>query len=451
MKSNWKKVFTIVIIFLLELLINTNSVQASKKNNYDIISSSSNYSKVRSIIINNKDNITYSIKKIGYIKAKVTNKTAKQISTIVGKKDISSSSNINICSMYKRELPLSENFHFNFWPIQWDMKKVTENGEDYKYLPSSSKVTIGLADSGIDLTHPALKNSIVKKGSVNLVPKGGKDGTEPDEKGKANDINDKLGHGTEVAGQLCSTQNIRGVFPGVKLHIYRVLGQKTSDPTWIMKGIIKSADNNDSVINISLGTYVLINNNKQNKIIYKAWKRAISYAYRKGCIIVASVGEDSINENNPLDMLNIYKKINNIMHPEGTVKDTPALLKNVVSVGSSSPNDTVSNFSNYGQKVSFFAPGGDTSLYYQYGPEKWQQLDLTDQNLIATIALNNSYTYAYGTSFAAPKVSAILAAYIAKHNCYNQPHKVINFVKRKTNKNKNGLRIISAKVLKYTN
>lgn len=66
----------------------------------------------------------------------------------------------------------------NYWPIQWDMKKVTDNGNDYQYMTNNDKVTVELVDSGIDLNHPSLKNSIIRSGSVNLVPKNGDNGQE---------------------------------------------------------------------------------------------------------------------------------------------------------------------------------------------------------------------------------------------------------------------------------
>lgn len=93
------------------------------------------------------------------------------------------------------------------------------------------------------------------------------------ETGNPNDIQDKPRHGTEVAGQITSTYNIKGVYPGVKLHIYRVLGAQGSKPEWIMKGIVDSADNNDAVINVSMSKYLLDNQDPQNKAEFKAWKK----------------------------------------------------------------------------------------------------------------------------------------------------------------------------------
>lgn len=453
MKKMCKGFVGLIVTILLVACYQINYTQAAAKRNYDMLVPLKKVKVTKAIARKNGDKITYFVDSIGLIEAQLSDKSVKEIKKLVGdnniamsketSKDVDFKGNESIKSIHNKAATI-----FNFWPVQWDMKKIMENGRDYKYLPESSKITIGLVDSGVDYTHPALKNSILRSGSINLVPKGGKDGKETDEKGLKDDIKDKLGHGTAVAGQLASTQSIRGTYPGVKVHVYRVLGKLSSDPAWIMQGIIDSTNNGDSVINVSLGTYELINKDKPNEVLYKAWKRTVSYAYRNGSIIVSSVGEDSVNEDNSYDMLSIYKKVNNITNIQGKIKDVPALLKNVVSVGSTGPDDTASNFSNYGKKVTLFAPGGDTSLYYKYGPEKWQQLDLTDKNLIATTDLNGSYTYVYGTSFATPKVSAILAAYIAKTKQYKQPHKVINFVERKTDRNAYGLRIISGKILR---
>lgn len=436
----------IIISFLLTFFIlsSYNTIHADNTQNYDIITDSPEA--YNSIVKSTNNNVSYSIPQIGFIHTQITNTQAQNFAAMP--QTIVSQTNTDDSTTVSTKKTNTNQGSYNYWPIQWDMKKVTDNGNDYQYMINNDKVTVGLVDSGIDLNHPSLKNSIIRSGSMNLVPKNGDNGQEKNETGNPNDIQDKIGHGTEVAGQITSTYNIKGVYPGVKLHIYRVLGAQGSKPEWIMKGIVDSADNNDAVINVSMGKYLLDNQDPQNKAEFKAWKKTISYAYRKGSIIVASAGEDSLNEDNESALINHYMQLNKLTSIRGKVYDVPCHFKNVVSVGSTGPNDNISNFSNYGYKIQMYAPGGDTSLYSQYGPDKWNALDLNDKDLIATTYLNGQYTYTYGTSFAAPKVTGIIASFIAKYGWYDCPHQVVKYIERKTPRNNNGLRIISANILK---
>jgi subtilisin family serine protease len=65
----------------------------------------------------------------------------------------------------------------------------------------------------------------------------------------------------------------------------------------------------------------------------------------------------------------------------------PATLQNVIAVGAIDRNGRRANFSNFGPQLDVVAPGVD----------------------IRTTAVNNSYTFIDGTSFAAPHVAGIAA------------------------------------------
>lgn len=172
-------------------------------------------------------------------------------------------------------------------------------------------------------------------------------------------------------------------------------------------------------------------------------EKTISYAYRKGSIIVASAGEDSLNEDNESALINHYMQLNKLTSIHGKVYNVPCHFKNVVSVGLAQMI-TYQTFQITDTKFKCM----DTSLYSQYGPDKWNALDMNDKDLIATTYLNGQYTYTYGTSFAAPKVTGIIASFIAKYGWYDCPHQVVKYIERKTPRNNNGLRIISANILK---
>lgn len=144
----------------------------------------------------------------------------------------------------------------DFWDYQWDMKYVTNNGESYALYQPSKKISVGIIDSGIMEEHPDLSNSLGNY-FKNLVPKGGFDNEEPDETGNPSDIVDKMGHGTEVAGQITANGNILGVAPGITVNIYRVFGENLSKSEWVARAIIRAADDGNKVINISAGQYLI--------------------------------------------------------------------------------------------------------------------------------------------------------------------------------------------------
>ena len=86
-----------------------------------------------------------------------------------------------------------------WWDRQWDIKRITENGNSYEFGTGSHDVAVAIIDTGIDRDHPDLVNNILP-GSKNFVPSGGFRGTEPGETGNPNAFDDKHGHGSHLAG-----------------------------------------------------------------------------------------------------------------------------------------------------------------------------------------------------------------------------------------------------------
>ncbi len=160
-----------------------------------------------------------------------------------------------ISNSSEKKASVYTNLH-DFWDYQWDMKYVTNNGESYALYQPSKKISVGIIDSGIMEEHPDLSNSLGNY-FKNLVPKGGFDNEEPDETGNPSDIVDKMGHGTEVAGQITANGNILGVAPGITVNIYRVFGENLSKSEWVARAIIRAADDGNKVINISAGQYLI--------------------------------------------------------------------------------------------------------------------------------------------------------------------------------------------------
>lgn len=238
-------------------------------------------------------------------------------------------------------------------------------------------VVVAVVDTGIDLNHPDLRDRLVS--GVSFVP------------GTAGPMDDN-GHGTHVAGIIAATgnngQGVVGVAPNCRLMPVKVLDTNgegnTSD---IVSGIVWAAEHGARVINLSLG----------GGGGGKALESAVAYAQRKGCVVVAAMGNDGSN-------LQAY----------------PASYPGVIAVGSVDEGDTRSDFSNFGRWISVTAPGGEI-----YSTMPTYRTTLMDQDPGADIG----YGTLSGTSMATPYVAGLVAL-ICSANPRIAPAAVKNLLER---------------------
>ncbi|CUB14316.1 Major intracellular serine protease precursor [Bacillus cereus] len=381
-----------------------------------------------------KGTLVYSVDEVGLVQIKISENNMKQLSSMslidTYNPSIRAASSQTTHSV--NYSPPSESL-FNH---QWDMKAVTNNGESYTVFSGNKNTVVGIIDSGLDLAHPDLKNNIIQ-GSMNLVPKGGFRGEEISEDGDQNYLVDKLGHGTHVAGQIAGNGRIKGVAPEIGIRAYRVFGEKSADTSWIIKGIVEAAKDDVDVINLSLGSYlvdgVLFSEDKKLKkgsAEIKAYNKAIQFAKEQGSIVVAAAGNDGLDVRNQAQMreylTNIYSKDGISFF--GEVKDIPADLPDVVTVGSVGPTNQLSIFSNYGDDfIDIVSPGGDYRMLEKYGKDSWVNNRLfMDEQVLSTWP--GGYFYTAGNSIAAPKVSGALALIVDKYKFKNKPDKAVDFL-----------------------
>lgn len=180
---------------------------------------------------------------------------------------------------------------------------VSEDREDW-----GKGVTVAVLDSGVDVTHSALKGAEVVEVSM-------MEG-EPS----------APGHGTAVASIIAGkSETLKGVAPAASILSIRVLDEEgQGDSFTVAEGIVEAVDRGADIVNLSLG-------GEGSSLLLE---QAVQYAQSKGVTIVAAVGNEGRN---------------------GVA--FPARYEGVIGVASVDAKGTASSFSNYGEGVDLAAPG----------------------------------------------------------------------------------------------
>lgn len=330
---------------------------------------------------------------------------------------------------------------------QWDIHQLS--GEEHYLSPvSNGSAVIGVIDSGI--SHENMDIGVNVISSQNF--------TVDSETGvvNENDIIDQTGHGTSIVSQMSSFGAYIGVYPGIKTRMYKVFEDGNSQVQWILKAIIQAAKDDVDVINLSLGEYLLKDSSsaEDKTTLVNIYQKAINYAYKKGTVVVASVGNDGIDLTNTIEVKHKVGELTGkyISSEDGIVLDIPSQLNNIVTVGSVNRKNEISSFSNYGNGiVDIYAPGGGKSNLIENGYASWRENRDYQIEWILIPTVNGGFTYTYGSSLAAAKVSAALGIIIEKFNLKNRPEEAINVLlehsKIITDVNESTYRVLSIKGL----
>ena len=226
---------------------------------------------------------------------------------------------------------------------QWNLPAIrTETA--WGLAEEGEEVIVAVVDTGVDLNHPDLKDRLVL--GYNVFTEG-------------SDAYDDVGHGTHVAGiiaaQINNYEGIAGVAPRTRIMPVKVLDETGAGSTYaVAQGIIWATDNGARVINLSLGNYA------EAEFLHDA----IRYAYDRDVVLVAATGND---------------------HTESP--GYPAAYDEVFAVGATDYDQSVAQFSNYGEYVDVAAPGVSIASTYP----------------------SNQYAALSGTSMASPHTAALAA------------------------------------------
>lgn len=268
--------------------------------------------------------------------------------------------------------------------LNWYVDKTTNNKKSLDYSRGDN-VRIALIDSGVDTSHPLIKNSIDLKNAKSFVK-------------KEKYIDDTNGHGTMVAGIISQ------VSPNAQITPYRVLSSVDGESMWTLQAMIKAIHDKQDIINMSLGTYKS-ENIKDEKLTIEAFKRAVKLANKKDILIVSSSGNKSLNLDNNYS-------IDKTLH-------LPGDLEGVITVSSTNKHDTLANYSNIGTPVDFTAPGGEVVID-ENGALDAREMIYTSypsklENVYKEAGIPNGYTLTYGTSFSSGAITGIFSNYYSYH------------------------------------
>ena len=208
---------------------------------------------------------------------------------------------------------------------------------------------------------------------------------------------DRLGHGTFVAGVIAESTNnnvgLTGLAYGASIMPLRVLDDEgEGDEATIARGIRYAVAHGAQVINLSLEFLpTQVNSGADIPEIVSA----INYARRRGVMIVGAAGNDETHE---------------IAYP--------ARVPGVVSVGATTRDRCLANYSNGGSGLALVAPGGGTDAIMPSDPDchperalpSIYQMTLTDPPHWGQFGYPNFY---FGTSMSSPEVAAAAALVIA--------------------------------------
>ncbi|HWP60966.1 MAG TPA: S8 family serine peptidase [Candidatus Acidoferrales bacterium] len=246
---------------------------------------------------------------------------------------------------------------------QWHLQRIAAPA-GWDITTGSPSVTIAVIDTGVDSTHPDLKDKLVP--GYNFIQNN-------------TDTDDAEGHGTAVAGAAAAMTDsgigVAGVAWANTIMPLRVIdadGYATYAD--VIEAIIYAADRGAKVINLSLG----------GPSYSATLQNAVNYAWNKGAVIVAAAGNESASA--PL---------------------YPAALNNVVAVSATDKDDNLAWFSNFGSWIDVAAPG--TFIYTTRdggGYSSWHGTSFSSP-LVAGLA---ALVFSLNPSFSNAQVAEILRA-----------------------------------------
>lgn len=274
--------------------------------------------------------------------------------------------------------------------------------EAWGYSTGSKDVVVAVIDAGVDIDHPDLKDRIWINGDE--IPGNNKDDDKnghiddrngwnfvedtPDPRPQFKDFTiEGASHGTIVAGIIAATGNnkegIAGVSWQTQIMPIRALNSiGEGDTEDAIAAVRYAVENGAHIINLSFigGTF------------NQDFGNAIRYAYDRGVLVVAAVGNDAAGSLTKLSGGNLDERP---AYPACFGGDKEQL---VIGVGAVDKNNLKTEFSNFGKTcIDLNAPSVDI-------------VGVQARNAVIGPPFTASYSgFWRGTSFAAPQVAGVAA------------------------------------------
>jgi subtilisin family serine protease len=312
-----------------------------------------------------------------------------------------------------------------FYPLQWHLDAV-DAPEAWATGATGEGARVAILDGGLFNTHPDLAANVDVAASRSFVP------NQP--------FNNDLGtfwHGTHVAGIVGAVDNntgVLGVAPKATLIGVKVLHGGTGTFGWLIDALYYAAKPQSEggagadVINMSLGAVIEEKpkdkmDRRDTREFLKLLDRATTYAWKNGATLVGAAGNDAIDFGD--------------RESKGLIS-IPADSKHVIAVSSTAPEGWAlgnrdyaaqSSYTNWGKSlIDLAAPGGDSRLPGNaLCPVPVNGGTVTQPCWVFDLVLSTSragYSFAGGTSMAAPVVSGIAALIIGQNGGDMHPAQV---------------------------
>jgi subtilisin family serine protease len=260
---------------------------------------------------------------------------------------------------------LAADHAFDFWPE----------------LPTLPPVRVAVVDSGIDADHPEFAGRIVATKSF-----------------VGGDVSDHDGHGTFVAGEIAAAANngqgITGIALSAQLVIAKVVrADGTISPDAEAAAIRWAVDQGARVVNLSLGG-LRDPLDAERDTFSAAEESAVEYAFSRGAVVVAAVGNGDQAPNSPWRFASYPAALPHVigvaaLKQDGTV--APFSNRDAIYADIAAPGEAI--FSTLPREITVNRPSCVDQGYSDCGPPEFRDAE--------------------GTSFAAPQVAAAAALVLA--------------------------------------
>jgi subtilisin family serine protease len=277
---------------------------------------------------------------------------------------------------------------------------------------------VAVLDGGFSLNHPDIASQYDPSCTADMTGEGIAYGPNDD------DPSGIFSHGMHTAGTVAAARNgigSIGVAPEAKLCLVKVLFNAGSGSfADVAEGIIYAANHNVDVISMSLGGSIYKSGVKGEYTATDAVElrhlidRAVSYAYKRGSLVITSAGNDANNGDKDKNLIHLPSDSPQAISisataPVGWAKDPNTSL------------DVPTSYTNYGRSViNLAAPGGDvwpdvTGVCTVGGITN---VCLAFDLVFSTGAVAGGlarYYWSGGTSMATPHVSGVAALIVSKY------------------------------------